>query len=169
MCKAIEYTNQLIEIYDNIENDFNTLKQELSQVDLYQQDILHIIESTNFNASEGYKLAKMIKDAREKRRVIKNELEPMQSLKSSFIDKNISNLKFVAQSVKNKDNILKTLTEEKIYQNRIIGNVFATYKGKELVRVLQDRGDECLCLRRIKGRNIKTDLKKKDLVIKENN
>jgi len=78
MCKAKIYSEQLLEIYSDIKHDFETLTNELSQVDLYEQDVLHMIENGKFNASDGYKFAKMIYDNRIKRREIKNELEPLQ-------------------------------------------------------------------------------------------
>ena len=78
MCKAKIYSEQLLEIYSDIKYDFETLTNELSQVDLYEQDVLHMIENGKFNASDGYKFAKMIYDNRIKRREIKNELEPLQ-------------------------------------------------------------------------------------------
>ena len=121
MCKAKNYSEQLLNIYSNIKQDFETLTNELSQSDLYEQDVLHMIENRKFNASDGYKFAKMIYDNRIKRREIKNELEPLQQLKTSFIDKNIQALNTSHQAVIKKDNILTNLTENKIYHPRVIG------------------------------------------------
>lgn len=50
------------------------LSAELSRLDTTQSDILHLIENTNFSASEGYIYAKMLKEVREKRRNIKNKM-----------------------------------------------------------------------------------------------
>jgi len=123
MCKAKNYSEQLLGIYSDIKHDFETLTNELSQADLYEQDVLHMIENGKFNASEGYKFAKMIYDNRIKRREIKNELEPLQQLKTSFIDKNIQALNTSYQAVIRRDNILTNLTENKIYNPRVIDKV----------------------------------------------
>ena len=121
MCKAKNYSEQLLGIYSDIKHDFETLTNELSQVDLYEQDVLHMIENGKFNASDGYKFSKMIYDNRIKRREIKNELEPLQQLKTSFIDKNIQELNTSHQAVIRKDNILTNLSENKVYTSKVIG------------------------------------------------
>jgi len=120
MCKAKEYSEKLLDIYNSINSDFSHYSEELSQADLYEQDILHIIENGGFNASEGYKLAKMIYDNRQKRRLIKNELEPLQQLKNNFIDQNMKSLDNAHQNVIRKDTILTKLTENKIYHPRVL-------------------------------------------------
>ena len=84
MCKAKEYIKQISNIYDNMQKEYKNLSTENSKTDLMMQDILHKIEFENFNACEGYKLAKQIKDVRAERRQYKNELEAMQSLMDSI-------------------------------------------------------------------------------------
>lgn len=121
MCKAKHYSEDLLTIYNNVISEFNKLVNELSQADLYEQDVLHMIENRNFNASEGYKLSKMLHDNRKKRREIKNELEPLKMLKGSFIDTSIKALNNAHQAVVRKDNILTNLTENKVYAQRVIG------------------------------------------------
>lgn len=123
MCKAKDYSEQLLTIFNNINEDFKTLSNELSQADLSQQDILHMIENENFNASRGYELAKMIHDTRNKRREIKNELEPLNNLKTNFINRNLQPLNNTIKTVMNKDNLLTQLTENKVYKPRVIGRV----------------------------------------------
>ena len=49
-----------------------------SKVDQEISDILHYIEFFSFNACEGYKLAKGLKELRLKRRDIKNQLEAIK-------------------------------------------------------------------------------------------
>jgi hypothetical protein len=121
MCKAKDYSEQLLEIYNNINNDFQSLYNELSQADLIQQDLLHMIEKGGFNASEGYKMAKMIYDNRVNRRKIKNELKPLQHLKSNFTDVNFQALNKVHQTVLREDTTLTRLTENQIYTPRVLG------------------------------------------------
>ncbi len=54
--------------------------QELSSCDRELSDLLHVVEFSTFNASEGYKYASQIKCARERRRFLKNELELLEPL-----------------------------------------------------------------------------------------
>ena len=51
------------------------MSAEQYKVDKEISDIYHYIELYAFNASDGYKLAKMLKDRLNRRREIKNELE----------------------------------------------------------------------------------------------
>lgn len=82
MCKAKYFTSDLLSILNNIETEFVQCSNELSKYDKMQQDILHKIEDGNFNAAQGYKLAKAIQNIRVQRRIVKNEIEPLIQLKS---------------------------------------------------------------------------------------
>lgn len=53
----------------------DTLIYELSKVDAEIEDILHAAEFYNLNACEGYKLYKMLRSARIKRRKLKDYIE----------------------------------------------------------------------------------------------
>lgn len=53
MCKAKEITNKLFGILDEIDGINTTFNDDLSTYDKMTSDILHKIELTNFNASEG--------------------------------------------------------------------------------------------------------------------
>lgn len=58
------------------------LERELSKVDLEIQDLVHYLEFYSFSASEGYKIAKAIKDCRLRRRKIKDELQVINIMKT---------------------------------------------------------------------------------------
>lgn len=62
------------------------LNNEIKKCDLAIRDIEHYLEFTNFNAANGYKLARRIKELRTKRRQLKDELEPLLPL-NSFIER----------------------------------------------------------------------------------
>lgn len=62
--------------------DKKELLNQLSQVNLEICDLLHYIEFYNFSACDGYKLAKRIQIARDKRRIIKNKLRVIESMNS---------------------------------------------------------------------------------------
>lgn len=120
MCLAKTYTEQLLDIYNKINEDINRLTKEEKNATLFDLDMLHVIENTNFNACEGYKLAKKIRDNRHSRRQIKNELEPLKQLKNCFINTNFELLKLVHQAIIDKNNYLNNLVENKVYRPRVI-------------------------------------------------
>jgi hypothetical protein len=69
----------------NLSDQFKTMKGNKewladmhSKVDQEISDILHYIEFFSFNACEGYKLAKRLKELRLRRRDIKNQLEAIE-------------------------------------------------------------------------------------------
>jgi len=123
MCRAKRYTEQLLEIYDNINQDLKYFNYQIREYQLLEQDVLHIIENKKFNAAEGCKLANMIKYARNKRRDYKIEIETMLNLKETFIDKNIEQLKDTYDSVKRQDEILLELKRNKVYRPRVLNSM----------------------------------------------
>lgn len=80
MCKATEYAGQLINVFNNIGDERNRLSQKLSDLDLAEQDLLHKLEFEKFNIVQGYDLAKGLKDIRNTRRNVKNELRALEDL-----------------------------------------------------------------------------------------
>ena len=55
-------------------------------------DVLHYIEFNNFNAVQGYKLAKMLKDITERRREVKKAEEQLNIILNNTIS-NVSKKK----------------------------------------------------------------------------
>lgn len=54
--------------------------RRISDIEKETDDIMHLIELTSFNAAEGYKIAKQLKEIRMERRILKDEndlLRPM--------------------------------------------------------------------------------------------
>lgn len=124
MCLAKEYTEQLLDIHNKINAEIRRLCAEVNQADQYDLDMLHMIENTNFNASEGYLLAKQIKDNRVFRRQIKNELETMKQLKNNYIDKGTEILIDLHEIITKRDIVLKSHTKYKIYEPKVLGKEF---------------------------------------------
>lgn len=79
LLSQIKTTSELIL---KAKNNMLPLNHMLSQVDLEICDVLHFLEFFNFSACEGYKLAKLLKDLRVKRREIKNEIKRIDVLKN---------------------------------------------------------------------------------------
>ncbi len=84
MCSAKNYSNQIREIIFKIEQDIKELNNNLHRLQKEQEDMLHIIETGGFNASQGYMLSKMLHDIRVQRRETKDELQTLEILKNNF-------------------------------------------------------------------------------------
>ena len=80
-----------------IEQEINDISQELSNVDLEQQDILHYIENNNLNASGYAKAGKLLKEIRLKRRHIKNDLDKLNAIRDNLTRK--YNNKFIEKDI----------------------------------------------------------------------
>ena len=120
MCRAKRYTEQLLKIYDEINNDVEYFKHQIDELQLLEQDLLHIIENGKFNVVEGYKLSKKLKETRNERRDYKIELETMINLKKTFVDKNINYLKNTYDSIKRQDEELLSLRDNRVYKPRVL-------------------------------------------------
>lgn len=90
MCIAKEIVNNLIQLLDQVETEYKNLTEQHSKCDKIEQDILHKVENSNFNACEGFYLAKNLQEVRRYRRLVKNEIPTMDALKSYI---NIKQLK----------------------------------------------------------------------------
>lgn len=60
------------------------LEKEINICDQETQDLLHLIEFSSFNASEGYYLCKDLQITRQKRRQCKDELEGLRSVEEKM-------------------------------------------------------------------------------------
>ena len=119
MCQTYKYAVELKQLFNEISDEYNRLYFEIGKCDLKQQDLLHKIESSNFNAAQGYKLAKEIKELREKRREVKNDFTIIEMIKKDFVNRYNQQLSKVLDSVMQKNSKLDKLTENKVYINRI--------------------------------------------------
>jgi hypothetical protein len=119
MCKAINYTEQLLSIYDNINSDVKRLINEVRTANLFNIDMLHKIMNTNFNACEGYKLAKQIKENQLSRQQSKYELRTLLQLKK-HVNANIKLLNQVHREIVDTDTNYKYNIENKVYYPRVI-------------------------------------------------
>lgn len=92
--------NSLAEVMSVMKGNKEYLNDMLSKVDKEIIDILHYIECYNFSASEGYKLARGLKEARERRRKIKDQIAIIKYIDEStgstiakgYLSKNIEDL-----------------------------------------------------------------------------
>ena len=94
---AEEILKIMKEFFEGIDIEHSNLLQELSDKEAEQQDLLHELELNNLNAVEITKVAIDLKKVRKERRVIKNEIERVKTIKS-FTDK--YNNKFIVNEIK---------------------------------------------------------------------
>lgn len=115
-----------------IERTNSDLKNELRIKELEQDDLLHEIELSKLNAFELSKVAVRLRNVRQERRVIKDKLEFISTLKG-FADKYNNKLITgdIAQLLKNIRN-LKENWETRIYKTRVLEDLkISKMKKKE--------------------------------------
>jgi hypothetical protein len=118
MCKAINYIDEINKLFSNINSDIERIKEEQQEIDYQETDIRHFIENENFNASRGYSLAKQLKEVRNKRRDLKNEIDVLNTLKNQFIDVNKNEIKNITNLIRSKwGNHIKQ-KDDKMYNPR---------------------------------------------------
>ena len=82
-----ETLKYMLVFFQNIDKRLNELSKEQSIADIKQDEILHYVENHKLNASQSCKLIKQLKKVREERRLIKDEIDVIRSLKDTFVDK----------------------------------------------------------------------------------
>lgn len=121
-------TKGLAEVIENLPVRIEELNKTVSRCDGELNDLQHLAELENFNASQGFYIAKQIQKASRKRRAAKDELEVLFAIKSVVNN----NSKFDAHVV----GLQKKFTEEDAKRS----------KRKYNVRVrtdLRDRFEKC--------------------------
>lgn len=80
MCIASKRLNELNKVLNGIKEDTMKLRQKVSEYDKSLSNLYHKIEMANFNAAEGYYLAKEMQILLQKRRIVKDEVHRMEYL-----------------------------------------------------------------------------------------
>ena len=100
---AEETLKYMLVFFQNIDRRLNELSKEQSIADIKQDEILHYIENHKLNASQSCRLVKLLKEIRDERRLIKDEIDVIRSLKDTFVDKYKNKFieKDIMQAIKN--------------------------------------------------------------------
>ena len=77
----------ILHLFQDIDKRLKELSREQSVADIKQDEILHYIEIHNLSASQSCKLIKQLKKVRKERRLVKNEINTINCLKDTFVDK----------------------------------------------------------------------------------
>ena len=78
--KHIEDLSFTLNFLNSIDDHFEEIHNELNGVNNKMCDLEHDIENSNFNAFQGYEKAKALKELRQDRRRLKNEVELLDKL-----------------------------------------------------------------------------------------
>ncbi|QDX94602.1 hypothetical protein EEL30_21390 [Brevibacillus laterosporus] len=97
MTKTIVLTNTLINTLNELEQLEKSTNQKLSDLDKRLSDAHQDLENVNLNACQGYKVAKLIQEILQERRLVKNEHHCIQSAMASL---DITKMKNKAISMK---------------------------------------------------------------------
>ena len=107
-------------LFMNLDDIKKNLEQQINIKEDETQDYLHEIELSKLNAFELSKVAVLLRDTRKERRILKNKLELLNTIKG-YTDKYITKgiLADTKQAIKNIDT-LKNNQESKEYTPRVI-------------------------------------------------
>jgi hypothetical protein len=120
VCKAKELSDSLMSLLNQVEKECNSQVKNYSQYDLMTEDLLHRIELGTFNASEGYMLCKKLQTIRQERRIVKDELEPLQSLRNIL---QITNIKKTLHKAKSNIEKMEQTKQNRTYKPRVLKNL----------------------------------------------
>ena len=111
-----EEIKDVVERLNRIDEYNNSLTDNLSELDCKQQDLLHYIENNKINVLWCYRMIKEIKQIRQKRRKVKNDMELLSKYnehKNKMISK--ENRQFLLAEVYKKEKMLSKNYTNKQY------------------------------------------------------
>ncbi len=118
-------------LFTNLDDIKKNLEQQINIKDDETQDYLHEIELSKLNAFELSKVAVLLRDTRKERRMLKNKLELINTLKG-YSDKYITKgiIADTKQAIQNIDT-LKSNQETREYTPRVVKELKCAKKKKE--------------------------------------
>lgn len=105
---------KLTDIAETYARYSRTINKQLSEVELEIEDLYHYIEFSSFNAAQGYKAYKMLKERLVKRRELKDSIVLLDSIQ----EKNM-----LTCSVDNINNVVNRL-DSRSYRPRVLKELF---------------------------------------------
>ena len=126
---AEELLKYMLNFFQNIDKEVKQAYEELSVIDQKQSDLLHYIENSTLNAGGYAKAGKLLKNIRQERRTIKNDIEKLEHIQT-FTNKYNNKLiqGDIIQILKGLNTIQKRHIEPK-YVNRT--NILEELKAKD--------------------------------------
>lgn len=77
-----ELLKYMLNFFQNTDKQLKKAEEDLNKINQKQQDILHYIEGTTLKAGGYAKVGKLLKEVRQERRKIKNEIERLELIQS---------------------------------------------------------------------------------------
>lgn len=84
---AEELLKYLLNFFQDIDTRLVELRKKQSKWDKKQDEILHYIENHKMDAIKSCKAVKLLQYVRDERRLVKDEIDAISSLKDTFVDK----------------------------------------------------------------------------------
>jgi esterase/lipase len=82
-----ETLKYMLVFFQDIDKRLKELSNAQSIADIKQDEILHYVENHNLDASKCCKIIKQLKKVRKERRLVKDEIDVIRSLKDTLVDK----------------------------------------------------------------------------------
>lgn len=123
---AIQVVNQLIDAFRSVQEAYQQAERDEEFCDQEYNDLTHGLELIDFNAAEGFKLAKQLKENRTKRRAAKDTIEQLRPLyvhinrNKPFID-GLKNIHAEIETTKN-------VQMNRVYRPRVRADLFDQLK-----------------------------------------
>lgn len=86
----IKHLEEQLSFFNSVKHRMYTLKCDIDKIDTELSTILEHIEFTNFNAVQGYKFYKLIRERKKQRRELSTELQQLEILASNIDVQQIS-------------------------------------------------------------------------------
>lgn len=159
----IEYLTHFCYIASSINNYQDELNQALSNIDMQICDIMHYIELYNMNEDDSIRMIKLMKELREQRRDVKDEMVCIDNFERAIGTSN--NIVKVKDSIKQ----IKKLSTRK-YHPRKLQALFAdcpekTIRDSKLTQIMEN--NTCLDIEKEHKGNIDVGQEKEEGVIME--
>ena len=130
----LEFTNYFCYVAESAGGRKDELSKAQSEVEKELCDLLHYIELYDLTDEECLRATRLMKDARHRRRDIKNEIAYIDIFKKTLgISTNVSKAKSCIKELKKMEN--------RTYHPREMKELFKGMKGRETVRTKEDASD----------------------------
>lgn len=136
MCKALDLSEKLFDVTEEIKKEWKKLHRQLEIEQQKRTDVNHYIEFHNLNAAQGYEAYKLLQEILKSRKEIKDKIEEMKPI-IEFVNSNPISNPNKHNSINNKINKIndknKRSYETKKYRVRVMTGIFGnTMKNKTL-------------------------------------
>ena len=128
----MEYLQKFCYLASKAGGRHNELTRHLSEVDQEICDIMHLVELYELTEDEELHAINLLKDSRQKRRDIKDEMTCLEYFQTSF---------GTADNITGAKNIIKQIKrlEHRVYHPRQLSEVFKNVRGRETGRSLYSK------------------------------